>query len=235
MNIVLLDSVSSSGLIPSTDRRAQHIIRVLRLKVGDTFILGQVNSHVGTATITGITGEGVSYTYHKTREANPLYPVTLLVGQVRPISMKRILREATMLGVREVIISRCELAEKSYESAKIYTDRAYEEFLLDGAMIAGDVCIPHVEIVTDLRSVEYSRYRHRFLLDNVIGSSPLSHVEADGETIIAVGPERGFSDTERALFIDHGFTVHSLGGRILRTETACPVALSLVLSRMGLL
>jgi len=235
MNIVLLESVSSSGLIPSTDRRAQHIIRVLRLKAGDTFILGQLNAHLGTGLITSITGDGVHYTYEKTGDAKPLYPLTLLVGQVRPISMKRILREATMLGAQEVIISRCELAEKSYESAKIYTDKAYEEFLLDGAMIAGDVCVPNVEIITDLKSVEYDKYQHRFLLDNVTGSSPLSREEVTGETIVAVGPERGFSDAERALFLHHDFTVHSLGGRILRTETACPVALSIVLSRMGLL
>lgn len=235
MNIVLLESVSSSGLIPATDRRAQHILKVLHLTVGDTFSLGEINGHQGTATITGIDAGAVQYRYGKELPAKALYPLTLLVGQVRPISMKRILREATMLGVREVIITRCDLAEKSYESAKIYTEKRYEEFLLDGAMIAGDVSIPAVRIITDLRSVSFENYSHRFLLDNVIESSRLSQQSVSGEAIVAIGPERGFSDAERDFFLSRSFTVHSLGDRILRTETACPVALSIVLSRMGYL
>ncbi len=235
MNIVLLETVHSSGIIPSDDRRAQHIIRVLRLSEGDTFILGEVNGHQGTATVNRISDGAVHYTYKKEKNALPLHPVTLLVGQVRPISMKRILREATMLGVREVIITRAELAEKSYESAKIYTDRKYEEFLLDGAMIAGDVSIPKVHIVTDMKKVPFEQYAHRLLLDNVIDSTPLSACIFDGPAIVAIGPERGFSDAERKFLLSKSFTPHSIGDRILRTETACPVAVSIVLSRMGLL
>ncbi len=235
MNIVLLESVSSSGIIPSSDRRAEHIIKVLRLSAGDSFILGELNGHLGTATVTHIENGAVHYTYVKEKVAMPLHPVTLLVGQVRPISMKRILREATMLGVREVIITRADLAEKSYESAKIYTERLYEEYLLDGAMIAGDVSIPEVRIVTALNKIDFALYDHRLLLDNVIDSTPLSHCSIEGSAIVAIGPERGFSDAERKFLLSRSFTPHSIGDRILRTETACPVAISIVLSRMGLL
>ena len=38
-----------------------------------------------------------------------------------------------------------------------------------------------------------------------------------------------------ALFLDMGFISHSLGARVLRTETACCAALAILLGRLGLL
>ncbi len=235
MNIILLESLSPEGVIPATDRRSHHIISVLRLRPGDTCLVGELNGHRGTATITSIEDGAVHYRYEVESYSSPLFPVTLLVGQVRPISMKRILREATMLGVKKILICRAELAEKSYESAKIYTEGLYEEYLLDGAMISGDVSIPEVEIVTDMKKLDFSTFTHRLLLDNVLPSVPLSSLTLEGEVLVAIGPERGFSDAEREFFLSRQFTVHSIGSRILRTETACPVAVSIVLSRMNLL
>ena len=38
---------------------------------------------------------------------------------------------------------------------------------------------------------------------------------------LAVGPEGGWTDFERALLVAHGFTEVSLGTRVLRSDTAC--------------
>ena len=53
--------------------------------------------------------------------------------------------------------------------------------------------------------------------------------------VLAIGPERGWSDRERSLFVSHGFKPMLLGSRVLRTETACSAGLAVLLSRMGLL
>jgi 16S rRNA U1498 N3-methylase RsmE len=45
--------------------------------------------------------------------------------------------------------------------------------------------------------------------------------------VLAIGPERGWSDRERDLFGAAGFARLSLGGRALRTETACVAAVIL--------
>ncbi|HKB91619.1 MAG TPA: RsmE family RNA methyltransferase, partial [Opitutaceae bacterium] len=50
----------------------------------------------------------------------------------------------------------------------------------------------------------------------------------------AFGPERGWSATERTLLRAHRFTLAHLGTRVLRTETACVVALSLAKTRLNL-
>jgi RsmE family RNA methyltransferase len=53
--------------------------------------------------------------------------------------------------------------------------------------------------------------------------------------VLAIGPERGWSDRERQLFAAAGFTRLSLGPRALRTETACTAALVLVMEKLGAL
>jgi 16S rRNA U1498 N3-methylase RsmE len=51
--------------------------------------------------------------------------------------------------------------------------------------------------------------------------------------VIAVGPERGWSDRERDLLEDSGFVRLSMGNRALRTETACVAAAVLALEKIG--
>ncbi|MBF0613217.1 MAG: RsmE family RNA methyltransferase, partial [Magnetococcales bacterium] len=46
--------------------------------------------------------------------------------------------------------------------------------------------------------------------------------------ILLVGPEGGFSQEERITLTNHGGTNVSLGGRLLRTETAALAALALL-------
>ena len=46
--------------------------------------------------------------------------------------------------------------------------------------------------------------------------------------IIVVGPEGGFTEQEEEIFINNGFIPVSLGKRVLRTETASLVALSMI-------
>ncbi|NCB00571.1 MAG: RsmE family RNA methyltransferase [Spirochaetia bacterium] len=234
MNIILFEQHEPLGLLSVDDYRSIHIMSVLKLKIGESFIMGVINLHQGIGTIVDINKESIHYTYQQTSLGVPLYPLTLLVGQVRPISMKRILREAVMLGVKKVIISGCDLTEKSYENAKIWSDQEYKKYLLDGAMQAGSPHISDVELIKSVYKVPLT-FDNLILLDNILPSTRFSSTPLKGSTLLAIGPERGFSDKERSFFIHSGFTVHSLGRRILRTETACSVGVGLALSCMNYL
>ena len=86
------------------------------------------------------------------------------------------------------------------------------------------------------RAIEKAGEGERLLLDNVIGSSPLSSLDLKNKSVIlAIGPERGWSERERKLFLSSSFSPVLIGDRILRTETAAVAAPSVALSRMGLL
>jgi 16S rRNA (uracil1498-N3)-methyltransferase len=50
---------------------------------------------------------------------------------------------------------------------------------------------------------------------------------------LLVGPESGFSVTEFAAAKEKGYQPVSLGKRILRTENAGPIAVALIMARLG--
>lgn len=239
MNIILFEALPAGNIVGNEDYRFGHIKNILRLKEGDTFSMGICNGPSGIATITKLTSEELHFSWQGENIFQPLYPITLLVGQVRPICMKRILREATSLGVEALFISGTDTGEKSYRQAKLWSEGEYAQYLLNGAMQAGATGIPQVTLFDYLGKIESElhRYPERLVLDNIGADTPsLSTYRYRGEKVLlAIGPERGWSARERTWFNTHGFSTFTLGKRILRTETACSGALTLLLSRMGLL
>lgn len=235
MNIILIREGES--FFPSSDERADHIKKVLHLGEGGSFKAGIINSFEGEALITKIDESGISFSFKSVKDSSSLYPVTLIVGQTRPICMRRILRESVSLGVGRIILPITQKGEKSYSSSSLYTSGEYKKILLDGAMQAGCtgvsesiVCNSAAEALA-LASSDIS-----LLLDNVIGASRLSEMNLENKSVtLAVGPERGWSEEERKLFLDHGYIPTLIGERILRTETAVPASVALCLSRMGLI
>ncbi|MFA7118223.1 MAG: RsmE family RNA methyltransferase [Sphaerochaetaceae bacterium] len=239
MNIILFEQMPARQTIVPSDYRYDHLRNILHLETGDSFTLGVVNQSKGRATITGYDAEGCHFTFVETdKDSSKLYPVTLLVSQVRPICMRRILREAVSLGVQNIILCTCELTEKSYQLAKLYTTGEYKSILLDGAMQSGQTGVSQVFFASTVQEAIalLSDTSQKILLDNVIGTSSLSRMQITREEVVlSIGPERGFSDQERALFLQAGFEPALLGKRILRTETACSGAIAVLLGRMGLL
>jgi RsmE family RNA methyltransferase len=242
MNVILFDQMPENHLIPSSDFRCDHIRKVLRLTEGDRLSIGLVNGPMGDAVITSIDSTGVSFSWTQTvpaADAVGLYPVTLLVAQVRPICMKRILREAVSLGVRRLVVTGTDTAEKSYQVSGLWKNGEYRKYLLDGAMQSArtgmsELCF--ADTVDDAVSQLSGDRDIRLMLDNVLDGVPLSSLAAPaGEVVLAVGPERGWSDRERALLLQAGYRPVSLGARVLRTETACSAGVAVLLGRMGLL
>lgn len=241
MNIILFDKLEDENKLSLKDERAKHIKKVLKLNVGDEFSSGEINGAKGLSKITEFDENYIYFSFTVTnKDSYRLYPITLLVSQVRPICMKRILREAVSLGVQKIVLSGADLTEKSYAKANFYVNGEYKRVLVDGAMQAAQTGISAVEFTSSVDEAIklFDKNCDKIVLDNVIKSKSLSFYEPSNnfsEVVLAIGPERGFSDRERKLFIDADFKAASLGSRVLRTETACSAGLSLVLSKMGLI
>jgi len=67
--------------------------------------------------------------------------------------------------------------------------------------------------------------KRRFVLHT---ESTKGMLEAGGSSAIAIGPEGGFTQEEVALATEKGWTLASLGARVLRVETATVAAAALV-------
>ena len=136
-----------------------------------------------------------------------------------------------------MILPVSDLGEKSYLNASLYKDGEYRDILLDGAMQAGKTGVTDTVLASGVEeAIKLAGSDTLLLLDNVIGAVPLSEMDLRGKSVaVAIGPERGWSERERRVFLDSGFIPAIMGSRILRTETAAVASVALALSRMGYL
>ncbi len=243
MNIVLFDAGETDRPLPLYDPRARHIVKILRKGAGDSFEAGIVNGNSGRAVIRGITETELLFDFVPSGDGRPLYPVRLIVGFPRPIQLKRLLRDAASLGVGEVHLAGTELGEKSYMKSTLVERGAAEVSLREGSSQAKSTHVPslfmHESVPQCLASLERGGGT-RLVMDNISPEIPLSRLEErlPAEKLAvpvyaAVGSERGWTDSERRALCAAGFLPCSLGKRVLRTETAVTVCISLILSKLG--
>ncbi len=252
MNICLFtenEIKSSEPFLSFDDKRGEHILKVLHKTQGDSFTAGIIGGASGEAVITLIdeAARKIFFTFSETGDGKPLNPLKMIVGFVRPIQLRRLLRDVAALGVSELHLTGTELGEKSYMQSDLAQPEKVRELLLEGTVQAGSTHVPEVfihktlaECLEALRSLSQSKGPKnpdtitRICLDNINPACSLSDVT--GHNIIAaIGSERGWTDRERRLFEDAGFIRCGMGSRIMRTETAVTVAGAIILNTMGVL
>lgn len=239
MNIILFSPAEVELPLSAQDARARHILGVLRRKPGDTFDAGLINGPRGKATLASIGGDGaLRLSFAWGGPPPPLAPIRLLVGLPRPQTARDILREGASLGVAAMDFVRTERSEPSYARSSLWSSREWEALLVAGAAQAFCTRLPEVrsgrtldEAIAALPATDT-----RLALDNYESPQPLGRVNVPAGTAIALalGAERGWTAAERERLRAHGFAFVHLGERVLRTETACIAAVSLLRAKLGL-
>lgn len=243
MNICLFNPQEIEKPLNIRDERAQHLIKVLHKKNGDTFTAGIIDGKSGTATITAIAEEEISFTFEAAGEGKLLKPVKMIIGFPRPIQLKRLLRDIAALGVCEVHLTGTELGEKSYMQSTLVERGAAYKMLLDGTVQAGSTHVPELFLHKTLQECleeinAASKTSVLLALDNVNPSCSLVHAMSENtnqekNVVAAIGSERGWTDKERKMLEEAGFVRCGMGERIMRTETAATVAGAIILAQMG--
>ncbi len=234
MNIVLAEeSELQGGRLSLGDRRAEHIVKVLRAEAGDLLRVGLVNGPSGRGRITSIKKKfpflvelAVDFVVGDTGPP-PMPPIDLILALPRPIMLRRILSQAAALGVGRIDLVNAGRVEKSFWEAGILQPEEYRPHLLQGLEQAVDTRLPELFCHRRLRrfldetlTLAAAGYRH--LLIAHPGGSPLGAIidHQPGRLVLAVGPEGGWLDDEVAAFSRLGFLSCSLGERILKVDTA---------------
>ena len=260
MNICLFTPEEIKNPLAKKDERAQHIVKILHKKAGDTFDAGIIGGAAGIATITDISPQGdIFFSFEPKSAGKKLYPLTLIIGFPRPIQLRRLLRNVAGLGVQKIILCGTDLTEKSYLNSNVVSDGSAYQMLLDGTAQAASTHVPLLEVAKSLDQAIKSKNEDSSLaceipssgtlfsewesaskiaLDNRRASSSLHDFlehESARSVVAAIGSERGWTERERDLLESSGFSLCSMGSRILRTETAATVASSIILDSMGYL
>ena len=237
MNIVLFEPGEAARALPLQDRRAQHVLGVLRCGPGDSFDAGLIDGPRGKATIAAIDSQGLHLDFTWGEEPPPLDPITLLLGLPRPQTARKILEEATALGVEAMHFVTSRRGEAGYARSKLWTTDEWRRHLVDGAAQAFSTRVPEATSGRPLAAAldGLSPAACRLALDNYEATTSLFEAALSTPVVLALGPERGWAPEERDALREAGFTFVHLGQRVLRLETATVAAVALVKARLGLL
>jgi 16S rRNA (uracil1498-N3)-methyltransferase len=237
VNLILFEPAEIGVPLARDDRRAIHLLDVLRRIEGDTFDGGIINGPRGKGTLINISSSSLSLEFSWSEEISGSDPLTLLIGLPRPQTARAILREATSLGVAALHFVTTDKGDPNYANSTLWQSGEWRRHLLLGAEQAFCTRIPDVSFgksVTDAITALPVQKMTRIALDNYESPTLLSQLTPTEPVVaLAVGPERGWSARERDTLRQHGFTLAHLGKRVLRTETACIGATILLKAKMG--
>jgi len=228
MNLVLFEKHELAGdRLILTGRRAKHIRAILRLAVGDSLRIGMINGKVGRGKILSIAERSLELEVHLERESAPVAGVELILALPRPIMLQRVLKQATVLGVRRFHLIRSARVEKSFFHSPVLQPEKITSLLLEGLEQAMDTRLPEVNIYRRFKPfVEdvVPQLRGEGLIAHPGISATLhavfSALDGQKNILLAIGPEGGWNDFELECFAQQGFRAFSMGRRILHVDTA---------------
>lgn len=216
---------------------AHHALNVLRLREGEQVTVFNGEGGEYPATLQGVSkkGAGLLLGAHSPVERETRFPITLVQGLSSTDRMDYTVQKAVELGVAAVQAVSCEKSVVRLTGERAASRVAHWQRI---AIAACEQCgrnrVPEI-----LPIAEVKRYRPPEAATKLVlapdGETSLGKA-FDGTTdavILAVGPEAGFSEKEEADLVSGGFRPVTLGSRILRTETAGPVAIAALLSLSG--
>ncbi|MDO4789076.1 MAG: 16S rRNA (uracil(1498)-N(3))-methyltransferase [Johnsonella sp.] len=220
----------------------KHISRVLRMKPGEELMISDGSDWDYLCRIESIGEEEILLKIEEENISPKELPSKLFLFQALPKSdkMELIIQKAVELGVYEIIpfISRrviVKLDEKKIRS-KLQRWRA---IALSAAKQSGRSIIPEIKEPMDFQAALcYAKDFDRKLIpyelaDDIRASANLlSSIKKNENIAVFIGPEGGFEKGEIEAAKDRGFEAITLGGRILRTETAGFVILSNLMLRL---
>lgn len=238
MNIILFEQHEIGLPLPRADRRAAHLLDVLRRDPGDTFDAGLINGARGKGTLVAIEKDALELSFAwDDGLPPPLDPIALILGLPRPQTARKVLQEATALGVSTIDFVVTEKGEASYARSTLWTSGEWRRHVMAGAEQAFSTLLPRISAGRKLADVIESVRNggSRLALDNYEACERLGETPVVAPAVLAIGPERGWSPSERELLVRERFKFVHLGQRVLRVETACVAAVALVRSRLGLM
>lgn len=205
-----------------------YLVRVLRLRAGDRFVL--FDPEAGTEADAELLRDvpalaRIAEVRHAARSTTR--DVVLLQGLAKSDKPEQVARAAVALGVTSLSFVR---TARSLAGAELRSERL-RAVMLDAARQCGRGDLPALTGPLELAAAAAAATGLRLLLEPDAAESLIDRLRAtpsDRPITLAIGPEGGFALEESALLIEAGFEAVRLSRFVLRTELAAVAALSVV-------
>jgi 16S rRNA (uracil1498-N3)-methyltransferase len=208
-----------------TPQQQHYLLRVLRLRDGDKFIVMDGMGKWWLARLQGEQGEVLEPLEVKTELP---VAITLMMALPKGNGFDEIVRCCTELGVTSItpILSDRTLLNPSHQKLERWQRIASEAAEQSERAVVPTILQP----VAFNTAIKETTATYRYICEARGDYPHLQQVinKTANEIIIAIGPEGGWTNQELEIAIASGFQPISLGRRILRAVTAPIVAISLI-------
>jgi RsmE family RNA methyltransferase len=231
VNLVLLDGGELDGdRAVLRDRRARHLIDVLRVDVGQRVRVGVIGGPIGDAEVVAVGAGEVTLVVALGEVVPGPIAVDLAIAVPRPKVLSRVLQHAAACGVRRIDLVNAWRVDKSYLGSSRLTDDTIALALRLGAEQGVTTHLPAVTLHPRLMEfLDGALPPGRRLIADAGSGVDLERALPPGDpspVLVAIGPEGGWIARELETFAARGFTAIRLGAPILRVEAAVTAALA---------
>ena len=231
-------TLASDNDVALTPGGANHVARVLRMRVGEQLAVFDGHGNEFHAELARIEGNNVTVRIGAQIAGTPQSPlkITLVQGISRGERMDWALQKATELGVNviaPVITARSVVRLDEKQSAK--KREHWQQIVIGACEQSGRSHVPEVLAPISLRQYlqDHPKSGLRLVLSPT-GPSALAGLTSMSTRVeLLIGPEGGLDDEEIERAQAASFVPVRLGPRVLRTETAAVTALTVLQAMWG--
>lgn len=213
---------------------SHHLGKVLRARVGDRVKLLNGRGLIADCTVKTLRPDTLELAVEGLLEKQPPSPrVDLVLGLAKPKALESILRQATEMSVASIQFLECDHAAYSLEASSQKWER-FQDIIIEACKQSLNPFIPILYKIVPFKAYVAQCSPDPRVLKLVASlepsARPLSQytVPKPESLLCFVGPEGDFSAREYAKLSGLGALDQSLGGSILRVETAVVAMLAQV-------
>ncbi len=229
---VFIEPPNSTAVILDA-RQSHHLVRVLRLRNGNAVEVFDGTGRVWQARVSAAKAKAcrIELGTPIVEQAATVPPVHLAQALLKGDAMDRLLRQATELGVAQILPLVSERTREPLARADARQEH-WRRIIIGACEQSRRSYLPILHAAQDFAGFIDSANPERTLLLHPDGE-PLPGVIAVRETTVLVGPEGGWSASEITAAATRGIPIHSLGTLVLRAETAPLAALAAIQHAWG--
>ncbi len=216
-----------------------HIRNVLRMERGEELVISAGRGVDYVCRIEEILPEQIELEIWREEPVRTELPVRLVLFQALPKAdkMEWIIQKAVELGVQEIVPVRTKRCVVRLDEKKAVKKRERWQGIAEAAAKqSGRGIVPQVrdvmnfeEALREAEELECTLIPYELFDDMKNTAEQFSRAAASSSVGIFIGPEGGFERGEVEMAIQQGTSPVSLGKRILRTETAGLMVLSVLM------
>jgi len=213
----------------------RHLRDVLRLDSGDPV---SVFNGIGREFECVVTEIGKTESRLKiVNEIPPMSPESPVTIRIAPTVLNGdrydlIIQKAVELGVVELIplhTIRCEVRLKDAEKRL----NRWRRIAMEATKQTGRATVMRIAEPLDIKELLTGEQRENILMFSERDGEPFDTVKESNNLTAAFGPKGGWDDAELASARENGVRILTLGGRILRAETAAIALTAVIQHRFG--